>query len=611
MVHATTVSDAPVRLAGRLLSPEITQVLGDLRGRVDGDVMALSFDHEGNVLSIEDGGVLRQWDPKRGNLIQSVTLSEVETCWAFSHDGRYVASGSTGLTIWNTSEGELLGRHEDRTWMTSLAFSPDSTLLASGHDDFKIRIWNARNGRLIHVLTGHTDEISAIAFSADGKRLATAAEDRLVYIWDVKLGHTISKLEGHTDRVDDLAWSPTGHRIASAGWDTSVRVWDPKKSELLALLNGQGECVHAVEFTPDGKWIVCADSNGFVRIWDYANLKIKGEIKAHVSAARHIAIRPDGKEVVSGGTDRALRFIKVPSAEPMIDVESQRTTIVSLAPTKQGEAAIVHGEGTLTAWGLRKGNEIGQGLPNQTVLSVASTPDGRVVAGTMSGHIAIFDDVTESPTRIWQGQTAPVKLVAFRPDGREIATSASVDGTVRIWNPEDGEPTLIIPLAIGEGTVEAIAYHPTLPILAAAGVRLGLGADGAIKLWNTETIQLERSFSTGATAVCFSPNGRHIAAATLQNMVLIWDIQNGKVAANIECSDASINAIAFDPAGEFFVVGGDDTGIRVWETKRWRMTASFDIDTRIKFLSFTADGKQLITGNSNSAAYVIGRESLR
>ena len=610
MVHATTASDAPVRLAGRLLSPEITQVLGDLRGRVDGDVLAMAFDNDGYSLSIEDGGVLRRWCPKTGNLIQSVTLSEVETCWAFSHDGRYLASGSTGLTIWETSEGNLLGRHEDPSWMTSLAFSPDSTLLASGHDDYKVRIWNSRTGKLLHVLSGHTEEISAIAFSADGKRLATAAEDRLVYIWDVKLGHTITKLEGHTDRVDDLAWSPSGHRIASAGWDTSVRVWDPKKAELLALLNGQGECVHAVEFTPDGKWIVCADSNGFVRVWDYANLKIKGEIKAHASAARHIAVRPDGKQVVSGGTDRAIRFIKLTSAEALIDVDSQRTTIVSLAPIKRGEVVLVHGEGTLTAWDLRSGDEVGRGLANHTVLSVASTPDGQLVAGTLSGHLAIMEDVTEPPVRMWQVNNEPVKLVAFRPDGLEIACSSSVDGTVRLWDPETGEPTLIIPMAIGEGTVEAIAYHPTLPIIAAAGVRLGLGADGAVKLWNTEKISMERSFATGATALSFSPDGRFIAAATLQNMVLIWDIRTGKVAANIECSDASINAIAFDPTGNYFVVGGDDTGIRVWETKRWRMQASFDIDTRIKGLVFTPNGKHLITGNSNSTAYVIGRESL-
>ena len=272
------VSDAPVRLAGRLLSPEITQVLGDLRGRIDGDVLSLAFDLEGNALSIEDGGVLRQWDPKTGNLLQSTTLSEIETCWAFSHDGRFLASGSTGLAIWETSEGNLLCRHEDPSWMTALAFSPDSKLVASGHDDYKVRIWNSRTGKLLHVLSGHSDEISAIAFSADGKRLATAAEDRLVYIWDVKLGHFINKLEGHTDRVDDLAWSPSGHRLASAGWDLRFASGIPSGRNFSRCSMGKGSAFTLFRLRPRAsgsfhrfEW-VCAGSN-------CANLKIKGEIR--------------------------------------------------------------------------------------------------------------------------------------------------------------------------------------------------------------------------------------------------------------------------------------------------------------------------------------------
>ena len=178
------------------------------------------------------------------------------------------------------------------------------------------------------------------------------------------------------------------------------------------------------------------------------------------------------------------------------------------------------------------------------------------------------------------------------------------------WDPATGEPTLIIPEAIGKGTVEAIAYHPTLPIIAAAGVRLGLGADARSSFGTHRRFNWNGASRTGATAVSFSADGRYIAAATLQNMVLIWDIQTGKVAAHFECSDASINAIAFDPAGEFFVVGGDDTGIRVWETKRWRCEHRSISILASRDSSFSTDGKYLITGNSNSAAYVIRRESL-
>jgi WD40 repeat protein len=607
----TITSQSHNRIKGRFVAPEVRRAFGELRGRVDGDLQAIAFTADGRCLTIEDGGLLRQWNPSNGNMLSSTPLSEIETCWAFSQDGRFLASGSNGISVWSVGDGELLGQHEDPAWMTALRFSPDSRLIASGHDDHKVRLWDSQTGKLRHVFNGHYDEISALAFSADGRFLATAAEDRLVLIWDTKTGIQAGKLEGHTDRVDDLAWSPSGHRIASAGWDTSVRIWDPASEELLALLNGQGECVHAVRFTPDGKAIVCGDSNGFLRVWDYEKLKVKGELLAHRSPLRVLAVSSDGRTVATGGLDRVVTFASLPKVEPMFEDEAPRSAVVSLAPLPGNAVAVVHQEGRLSFFDPTNARSKGTGLEEEVACSVASSSTGLSAIGTQSGKIAILNKISAAPKITWNAHpNGPAKLLAFRPDGLELASTTCTDGTVRVWNPSTGEPTLIIPEATHCGTVEAIAYHPTLPLVAASGILWNDGGEGATVLWDTQAIKLHLSFARGATALAFSPDGAFLAGVALDESILIWDLRTARLVKEIPGTEGATRGIAFDPQGEIFVSASDDGGLRAWDIPSWRMTSNIELETRVQTLCFSADGESLILGNANSACYVIDLASL-
>ena len=95
--------------------------------------------------------------------------------------------------------------------MTSVAFSPDSTRLATGSGDQTVRLWDAATGQPVgQPLTGHTDTVWGVAFSPDGTRLATGSGDQTVRLWDPATGQPVgAPLTGrahpnrrttHTDR---------------------------------------------------------------------------------------------------------------------------------------------------------------------------------------------------------------------------------------------------------------------------------------------------------------------------------------------------------------------------------------------------------------------------
>ena len=73
-----------------------------------------------------------------------------------------------------------------------------------------MRLWDAKSGKEIQVLTGHDEEINAIAFTGDGKRLLSSARDGLVKVWDFSLGLEIYTLRDIGTEAQTLSMTKDG-----------------------------------------------------------------------------------------------------------------------------------------------------------------------------------------------------------------------------------------------------------------------------------------------------------------------------------------------------------------------------------------------------------------
>jgi glucose repression regulatory protein TUP1 len=78
------------------------------------------------------------------------------------------------------------------------------------------------------------------------------------------------------------------------------------------------------------------------------------------------------------------------------------------------------------------------------------------------------------------------------------------------------------------------------------------------------TLQIE----DGVTTVAMSPNGRFVAAGSLDKSVRIWDTQSGVLVERTEGEQGhkdSVYSVAFSPDGVYLVSGSLDKTIRMWE----------------------------------------------
>ncbi|MCJ1448057.1 MAG: hypothetical protein MMC23_008570 [Stictis urceolatum] len=181
---------------------------------------------------------------------------------AFSHDSTRLASASFDRTvkIWDTSSGACLQTLEGHNGsVESVAFSHDSTRLASASGDMTVKIWDTSSGACLQTLEGHNGSVNSVAFSHDSTRLASASFDRTVKIWDTSSGACLQTLEGHNSYVNSVAFSHDSTRLASGSEDETVKIWDTSSGACLQTLL-VGRIPRKISFDPTSSYLLTDSS---------------------------------------------------------------------------------------------------------------------------------------------------------------------------------------------------------------------------------------------------------------------------------------------------------------------------------------------------------------
>ncbi len=342
-----------------------------------------------------DKAIARQWlgtstlsqddDPELSVLFAS---QAVAATWRWGHTVLPEAEEQLHRAILASHVRLTLRGHD--FYVSSVAWSPDGSRLASGSDDFTAKIWDPQPDNELLMLRG----ANCLAWSPDGKRLATGSADKTTKIWDANTGTELLRLSGYDQPVVSVAWSPNGKRLATGSLDHTARVWDAETGMQMLTLRAHGDSVWSVAWSPDGKRLATGSDDHTAKLWNAEDGRELLTLKQHADRVMRVAWSPDGKQLATGSADKTAKIWDAHTGKNLLTVH--------------GHSDWVH--------------------------SVVWSPDGkRLATGSADKTAKIWDTDTGKDLLTLRGHNRGVRSVAWSPDGTRLATGSD-DSTVKLWD---------------------------------------------------------------------------------------------------------------------------------------------------------------------------------
>ncbi|KAG2066426.1 WD40 repeat-like protein [Suillus decipiens] len=304
-------------------------------------VIAVAALHDERMVTGSYDGMLRLWDLKTGLVLKKMEghRSRVRAL-AVSPDRNWIASGDESgvLIAWDGKTGEPLDQLINKVhdgWISSLDFSSNSKVLASGSSDTTTKLWNTSTWRyweaqhslncggivrcvryspyickysydyphhcscrvLLAIATDHNVQIYQY-HDSDGHNYHSYG-----YPFPTELMATINGRFNHS-----LTWTLDGTRLLSGGnsddptireWDTSTwtQVGDPWK--------GHFKNIHAISLNSSGTLLASASHDNRVRLWRLSDRQTIAIFK-HSVVVNCVTFSADDKYVLSGCADKKI-----------------------------------------------------------------------------------------------------------------------------------------------------------------------------------------------------------------------------------------------------------------------------------------------------------------
>ena len=496
----------------------------------------LQSEYSRRVLTVWDAanGQLRWQDETRGGVEGAFTVDSQQM---ITHDNRQ------RIRLVSAQDGTLV-REISSLLVGSFALRPDGKMVVAGGKDSdkgKIQGVFLENATVAFESRVHDRPFQHIAFTPDGVRFVSVAEladgRQAIQLWDANTGAPLQTLLGGGGAITGASVHPLSGELVVAG--KNARVWNIAGTpEKWTLIGGNGRSSVAFWGSDD---VVFAATQGHRAalqklqpgtpdlLWKPPNIQYRlptvsadGRFAAIGLIAGNLfgrdvhdvfLLRNPGAQAEQAAVFKApyaLALLRLnPVGDRLATIQNSRERADVLDSSTGKQLVSLDGKDVKMFW------DLGWLSGGKQLLGLGTAKANRGEPGSEE-RIVLFDATTGQIVQTTTHRTA-MDVLAVAPDGRRFA-EAGADKMVRI---RDAATLAVLQeFRVHDGSITALAWHPTKPIVATASTDL------SVKLWNIETGRLLeelRGMLSAPETLTFSPSGRRLGAAGDANPTRIWE----------------------------------------------------------------------------------------
>ncbi|NXV80804.1 CFA52 protein, partial [Atlantisia rogersi] len=513
------------------------------------------------------------------------------SCVVISRNGVYVASGQATfmgfkaeIILWDFQRKELLARlslHKGE--VIGLAFSPNNLYLVSlgGQDDGSVAVWNIGKREAIcgSPASAHSAGHATVVVCSNSRDdMFVTAGNGTVRVWELDLANRrIHPNECHMGLMKrvikciKMADDDNYFYVGTSSGDilkmnTKHRVMSdhgPKKQKfslgvttLLLLKTGD-----LIVGTGEGVVALCKGSN-------YKVMK-KVQVKGAVTS---LTRRGEGHQFFVGTNESQIYQIDYSAFKEELIIACHSDAIHDIVfPSEMSNLFATCSKNDIRVWHTPESRELLRiVIPNVTCNAIEIMKDGKsIISAWNDGKIRAFTPETGQPMYVINhAHSLGVTAIAATRDCKRIVSGGG-EGQVRVW--EISEKTQ----KLGEVLKEHLSAVSCIKIKKDDRECVTASLDGTCIIWDIVRFVRKQMFmaNTLFKCVCYHPEEHQIITSGTNRQIGYWEVFDGSEVREVEGSvSGSINGMDITSDGAYFVTGGDDHLVKLWDYNQGAVT---------------------------------------
>jgi serine/threonine protein kinase len=277
-------------------------------------IRSMVLSPKGNTLITASDQSIKIWNPKTGQVLQTLPGSDGGRSIALSPNGNILVSSHKDkrVMLWDLQNVQkpirMFTLKDHQGPVNAVEISPKYPYIFSAGEDKNIIVWNQKTGTKLRVIPGTKATINALAISRDSQVLVSGSEDKILRWWNLSKWQSIRAIKAHEGPIYSLAIY--GNFLVSSGGDNKIKLWNLPTGKPIDTV--ESSSVKSLAFSRDGQTLVSGGDT--LQVWKLKNgkLQLVNTLLAHPQVITQVAISRDSKSIISVSLDQTIKIWQMP-----------------------------------------------------------------------------------------------------------------------------------------------------------------------------------------------------------------------------------------------------------------------------------------------------------